>query len=994
MTMKTSKPSVAPPRLAFLLVFLLLAVGIISAGTFYYRYIALQFRIESEKQLSAIANLKVGELNQWREDRRTDGAIFYKNPSFAALVRRFFAQPADADAQRQLHDWLGKYPTLDDYDQIRLMDTQAVTRFTLPGGLNPACSVTVRAAAEAVRLGRITLQDFYRHEHNQRVYLSVQIPILDELDANRPLGVLVLRIDPVKYLYPFIQHWPVPSKTAETLLLRRGGSEVLYLNELRHQTNTALALRIPLARTGVPAVRAALGQTGIMHGIDYRGTPVLAAAQAVPDSPWFLIAKIDTAEVYVPLRTQLWQVVAMIGVLFFGAGAFVGLVWWQQHVWHLKEQIAGAETLRKSEARLKRAQQMAHICDWEWDIKQGTLRWEEEHYRIFGVPRETIPSVETFLATVHPDDLERVKRSMDDALKGKAAYDLDFRIRRLTDGTERVVHASGELTRNAEDQPVQFFGTVQDITERKQEEAYHEMGLKILQILNGPGELPEIIGHVIAALKTGTGCDAVGLRLQDGDDFPYFAQNGFSKEFLLTENTLIAHDADGGVCRDKDGNLCLECTCGLVISGKTDPANPLFTRGGSCWTNDSFLLLDHPSDQDPRLHPRNTCIHKGYASVALIPIRTKDKIVGLIHLNDQCKDRFTLEMVELLENISAHIGDALMRKQAAEALQETNKNLQQSLEQVREMQAKMIQQERLSALGLMASGIAHDFNNALMPILGFSELMLEDPTALDDRKNALRMLMMIHAAGDDARQIVRRLRDVYRKDDTAEYAMVDLSRIVESAISLTMPKWKEEASTRGATIEMVTDFQPAPLIRGNDCELREAITNLIFNATDAMPMGGAIALRVFKRNESTVILEVADTGVGMDQVTLQHCMEPFYTTKGVQGTGLGLAMVYGIITRHAGTIKIDSVPGAGTTVRLQFPVPVSPGSTVVEPEQVQLAPLRILVIDDEQRTRDLLAKVLKNDGHHVDMADTPHGGLDMFRHGTYDLVITDRAMRK
>jgi PAS domain S-box-containing protein len=169
-------------------------------------------------------------------------------------------------------------------------------------------------------------------------------------------------------------------------------------------------------------------------------------------------------------------------------------------------------------------------------------------------------------------------------------------------------------------------------------------------------------------LKTRTGFDAVGIRLQDGDDFPYLAQEGFPEDFLLTENTLTERGADGGVCRDGDGNASLECTCGLVISGKTDPANPLFTAAGSFWTNDSCSLLDIPPGEDPRRHPRNQCIHHGYASVALVPIRNKYQNVGLIQLNDRRRGCFTLERVELLEAIGSHIGAALMRTQAEEAL--------------------------------------------------------------------------------------------------------------------------------------------------------------------------------------------------------------------------------------------------------------------------------------------------------------------------------------
>lgn len=169
-----------------------------------------------------------------------------------------------------------------------------------------------------------------------------------------------------------------------------------------------------------------------------------------------------------------------------------------------------------------------------------------------------------------------------------------------------------------------------DITERKMVEIYHKMGREILHILNQPGDIRKSCARILGVLKTHIGADAVGLRLKEGEDFPYFVQDGFSADFLLTENSLLERGKDGGVCRDKDGNPLLECTCGLVISGKTDPDNPLFTQSGSCWTNDSFPLLDLPSGQDPRLHPRNKCIHQNYASVALIPIRTDSQIVGLI----------------------------------------------------------------------------------------------------------------------------------------------------------------------------------------------------------------------------------------------------------------------------------------------------------------------------------------------------------------------------
>jgi PAS domain S-box-containing protein len=248
------------------------------------------------------------------------------------------------------------------------------------------------------------------------------------------------------------------------------------------------------------------------------------------------------------------------------------------------------------------------------------------------------------------------------------------------DGGELWIEAHDTLVRNAAGETVGIRTVLLDITARKQAEAYREMDRKVLGILNEQGSLQDAIEPVLAGLKTLTGCDAVGIRLQDGEDFPYFAQEGLSKDFLLTENTLIESAADGGVCRDKDGKARLECTCGLVVSGRTDPANPLFTQGGSCWTNNSSLLLDIPPGEDARLRPRNRCIHHGYSSMALVPIRNRDGIVGLIHLVDRRQGHFTLDTVELLEGIASHIGEALMRKRMEESLSRQNGMLNSLLE--------------------------------------------------------------------------------------------------------------------------------------------------------------------------------------------------------------------------------------------------------------------------------------------------------------------------
>jgi len=243
------------------------------------------------------------------------------------------------------------------------------------------------------------------------------------------------------------------------------------------------------------------------------------------------------------------------------------------------------------------------------------------------------------------------------------------------DGSRVAVSFDGRVGRDPFGNFQQTHCFFRDITERKKSETYGELGREILQILSGLGTLPESIHRILKLLKQGTGFDAIGIRLKEGEDFPFYAQQGFPDTFLLNENSLLEYTADGTICREREGKAQLACACGLVFSGKVDPTKPFFTQGGSFWVNDSRSLLDIPPETDPRFHPRNQCVYNGYSSFALIPIRIKEEVVGLIHFSNKQKGCFSRNSVELLEGIASHLGEALLRKRAEAALLEQQKRL-------------------------------------------------------------------------------------------------------------------------------------------------------------------------------------------------------------------------------------------------------------------------------------------------------------------------------
>jgi len=336
--------------------------------------------------------------------------------------------------------------------------------------------------------------------------------------------------------------------------------------------------------------------------------------------------------------------------------------------------------------------------------------------------------------------------------------------------------------------------------------------------------------------------------------------------------------------------------------------------------------------------------------------------------------------------------------------------VQQAYEELRRTQQSVVQQERLRALGQMASGVAHDVNNALSPIVAYSDLLLSTMPTLPE--TARQYLQTIKKSGDDVAHIVARMREFYRRrSDTEQLAKVDLNQIIDEVVELTRPRWRDLSQRQGVSIKIERELDPKlPLLPSDPSDLREALINLIFNAVDALPRGGTITLvtRAVSRPaseegqaaERQLQVEVRDDGIGMEEKIRQRCLEPFFSTKAKRGgTGLGLAMVYGMMQRHEGTIEIDSAPDRGTCVRLMFPVREIAQATHPNPAlQVKhKRSLRVLCIDDEPQIQELLKDCLPHFGHQVAVASSGKQGVEIFRGAMskkqpYETVITDLGM--
>jgi signal transduction histidine kinase/ActR/RegA family two-component response regulator/uncharacterized membrane protein affecting hemolysin expression len=386
----------------------------------------------------------------------------------------------------------------------------------------------------------------------------------------------------------------------------------------------------------------------------------------------------------------------------------------------------------------------------------------------------------------------------------------------------------------------------------------------------------------------------------------------------------------------------------------------------------------------------------GVYSLVIAPLHVEASVFGVFVAARRAPDSFSSGDCEFLMQLSGHV--ALASHQAR-----LHGALRQAYDDLRQSQHTVMQQERLRALGQMASGIAHDINNAISPISLYTDSLLEREPNLTEKGRAA--LIVIQRAIDGVADTVARMREFYRqREPEMTLALVDLNLVAKQVVELTRAKWFDLPQQRGVSIELHMDLSAKlPGIMGAEGEIRDAITNLIFNAVDAMPDGGTLTVRTFAGpgpgDSQLVRVEVTDSGIGMSEDTRKRCLEPFFTTKGERGTGLGLAMVYGMIQRHSAEFDIESIVGKGTTMRITFPAYTQP--LISKPRAADAhAPmrrLRVLLIDDDPIIIKALEDALAGDGHVTVAASGGQAGLDAFAGAAssahpFDLVVTDLGM--
>lgn len=487
--MKAIKSPEVRPALGLLSVFILFALGLMAAGRIYFTSYEAHFKESVQRQLCLVAETRVEEISRWRENHISNASVFLHNRYFSGLVAALTRDPADPENRRRISDWLLRLAPTGDYDQIRLLNSQGATLFSMPEANGPVSKTVSSRLDEVLQGRRLMVQDLYQDETDRKPRMALLVPIDDGNTAgSKPLAVLQMGIDPGVRLYPIIKRWPESNKTAESYIVRKEGDDAVYLNQLRFETQPPLSMKVRMDGDPDPAARAALGTEGDVDGMDYRGVPVMSCVRRVPGTPWYLVSSQAKSEALESVHERYWQIMAHIWTLLFGGGCLSAFFWRQYRLRFYKEKAADVEMLAASELKFRRTFELAAIGIAHIDPEGRWLRLNPHACEILGYPEEELLTMK-FQDTTHPEDLPGCLDMARRIQAGEVETEtLEKRYIRK-DGTVVSTNVTVALSQGAAGEGPYLISIIEDITDRKRAEAELRRTADLLQaVVDGTSE--------------------------------------------------------------------------------------------------------------------------------------------------------------------------------------------------------------------------------------------------------------------------------------------------------------------------------------------------------------------------------------------------------------------------------------------------------------------------------------------------------------------------
>jgi PAS domain S-box-containing protein len=1008
-------------------------VGITAAAIYHS---VIQHRETAAAQLQAIVDLKSRQIEDWLSERYGDARFIQSSRFWAELYRRWF-EANDETSWRTLRERMDEFRKLKAFQGILLLDEQGGLLWDSQNGVHdPDSAIRAALARQAAADRQITHLGPYR-DAKGALHLDFVIPMAHM--NNQPAPIVVLHVDPAEQLFDRLQNWPGSSPSGETLLFRRAGEHVLYLSGLRHQFDAPGTIQRPMRLKNLLAVQILENETARNHpveGIDYRGVEVFGIGRQIRGTDWYLVAKLDQAELVAnAMKDIVWIACAGLLALFFTTAGTVLLRQRQALAAALRESAAKEEKLRALQL-LEAIAEASKDAIFAKDAQGRYLLFNREAARLVGQPKDAVlgrDDTALFPLAEAREIMANDRRVM--AEKRTITFHENIT---TSDGRIDLMATKGPLL-DAEGNIVGTFGVSRDITELKRTEAILRETSERLRLFieHAPVALAMFDRQMryLSASRRWLGDYHLGHRDLTGlchyDVFPEIAEGWKAVHRRALAGEVVGNDRDR--FERADGTVQWErwevrpwydaagAVAGIVIFSEDITARiqaereladrEKYLRTILQTTADGFWM----SDADGTILDVNEayCRMIGYTRDELIGLsiaaveanETPQEVIGhiarvaargtdLFETRHRTKDG---RMIDVEVSVTAMEGEAVRMICLCRDITERKR----AAAETATLQARIQQAQKMESIGNLAGGIAHDFNNILFPIIGFSEMLLDDLGADPPQAESLREII---AAAKRGSELVRQILTFSRQTEHKKIP-VRVQQVLKEVLRLTR-------ATIPADIHISQEIQAdCPLVMADPTQLHQIAMNLITNAYHAVEhnrgtidvslkeveLGAGELAHDLVAPGRYVVLSVSDTGCGIDPANMQKIFEPYFTTKEKgKGTGLGLSVVYGIVREHKGDIKVANEPGKGTTFRVFLPLMerLAEDTPAEAGEALPTGSEKILLVDDEEAVMRMERQILQRLGYRVDAYISSVAALEAFRAdpGAFDMLLTDMAM--
>jgi PAS domain S-box-containing protein len=958
-------------------------LALLAASTWFYHSQARDYHQRAVIELSTIARFKADEIVNWRKERFSDAAVLSESPFLARAITSFLAEPKSGHAE-QLSAYFHTLATRYHYNNVMLVDMAGKVRLGLSSHENIHQALETNTA-EAFRTGVPVFADLHIDEQRKTPHVSVIAPVFTGKGAGRkPTGAIILVIDASRFLYPLLQSWPAPSKTSETLLVRREGAEVLYLNDLRHKTDSALKLRISLNRTDVPAVMAVLGKQGVVKGRDYRGVEVMSVLLHVPDSPWFMVAKVDTEELFAIGRYHTILFVALILALM-ACLVTIGLVAWQNRgkAHYLALYRAGQET-RLNEERLK---SLVKILQQNCETVQEFLDFAlAEAIAITGSRIGYIYFYNEELQEFVLNTWSKAVMNECTVMAPKTMYQLDS------------TGIWGEAVRQRRPILVNDFQASHPL-----KKGYPEGHARLDRFLT----VPVIVrGRIVAVV-------GVANKADEYDEMDIVQLTLLMEavwqvtERIRTEETL------------RRSELIVRYSRDIIIQVRRDDGRILDANAAAAaaygFTLEEFLSLRimdlRVGDTEEVIAAQLEKADKGGCLFEAVH-RRKDGSTFPVEVSAQ---GITIDGKRLLISV---VRDSTDRKQAEEALRETNRQLEMATCLANDMAVQADMANR--AKGEFLANMSHEIRTPMNGIIGMTGLLLD--SELNDEQQ--RYAEIVRSSGESLLALINDILD-FSKIEAGKLALetldFDLLALLDDLAAILAVR----AHDKGLEFICAAAPDVPAYLRGDPGRLRQIITNLADNALKFTHQGEIVvrASLVSETDDQAVLcFSIRDTGIGIPADKQELMFQKFTqadasTTRRYGGTGLGLAISKELAERMGGEIGVisPSTPLPSASLRVDsagrgdeegcgsefwFTVRLGKQAGRPQPENPPFADIggtHVLVVDDNATNREILMAQFTAWGLWAEVApDGPTALRAIYRaldeNDPFNLVVIDMQM--